>query len=74
MIPANRQRLFTYTKDNNMKKYFSFMLLALVSAFALTGCEVIGDIFQAGVWVGIIVVVGIIALVIWLIAKMGGRK
>jgi hypothetical protein len=57
-----------------MKKYFSFMLLALVSAFALTGCEVIGDIFEAGVWVGIIVVVGIIALVIWLISRMGGRR
>jgi cytosine/uracil/thiamine/allantoin permease len=31
-------------------------------------------IFKAGIWVGIIVVVGIIALVIWLIAKLGGRK
>ena len=57
-----------------MKKYFSFLLVALISAFVLPGCEVIGDIFQAGIWVGVIVVVGIIALVIWLIAKMGGRK
>ena len=62
------------TKDNNMKKYFSFVLAALISAFALTGCEIVGDIFEAGLWVGIIVVVGIIALVIWLIAKLGGRK
>ena len=57
-----------------MKKYFSFLLAALITAFALPGCEVIGDIFEAGVWVGVIVVVGIIALVIWLIAKLGGRK
>ena len=57
-----------------MKKYFSFLLAALITAFALPGCEVIGDIFEAGLWVGIIVVVGIIALVIWLIAKLGGRK
>ena len=57
-----------------MKKYFSFMLLALVSVFTLTGCEVIGDIFEAGVWVGVIVVVGIIALVIYLVSRLGGRK
>jgi cytosine/uracil/thiamine/allantoin permease len=31
-------------------------------------------IFKAGIWVGIIVVVGIIALVIWLISRLGGRK
>ena len=61
-------------KDNNMKKYFSLLLAALISAFVLPGCEVIGDIFEAGIWVGVIVVVGIIALVIWLIAKLGGRK
>ena len=57
-----------------MKKYFSFLLLALICMFALPGCEVIGDIFEAGVWVGIIVVVGIIALVIYLISRLGGRK
>ena len=57
-----------------MKKYFSFLLAAVIAAFALPGCEIVGDIFEAGLWVGIIVVVGIIALVIWLIAKLGGRK
>ena len=58
-----------------MKKIsFIFTLIALISVFSLSGCEVIGDIFQAGVWVGIIVVVGIIALVIYLISRLGGRK
>ncbi|MCW3107158.1 MAG: hypothetical protein JWQ09_1664 [Segetibacter sp.] len=35
----------------------------------LSSCQVIGDIFKAGVWVGVIVVVVIIALVLWLIGK-----
>jgi hypothetical protein len=52
--------------------HFSSLLAFFL--FFLTSCEIIGDIFKAGVWVGIIIVVGIIALVIWLIAKLGGRK
>lgn len=35
----------------------------------LTGCELVGDIFEAGMWVGIIIVVAVIALVIWIISR-----
>ena len=42
-------------------------LLALRITF--TSCEAIGGIFKAGMWVGVIVVVGIIALVLWLLGK-----
>ena len=48
----------------------SFLLLFAMTF--LTGCEMIGDIFQAGVWVGVIVVVLIVGLVLWLIGK--GRR
>ncbi len=41
----------------------------------LTSCELVGDIFKAGVWSGIIFVVLIIAVVIFAIGKlMGGSK
>lgn len=43
---------------------FFAMLLSIV-----TGCEVVGDIFEAGMWVGIIIVVAVIALILWLISK-----
>ena len=36
---------------------------------ALGGCELIGDVFQAGVWVGVIIVIALIALVVWGIGK-----
>ncbi len=49
--------------------YISFLLLIL---FSLSGCEIIGDIFKAGVWVGIILVVLVIALIFWLIKKFMG--
>jgi len=38
---------------------------------ALTGCEVIGDIFKAGVWVGALLVIGIIGLIVWAVSKAG---
>lgn len=42
-------------------------LLAL--SITLSSCDAIGGIFKAGMWVGVIVVVGIVALVLWLLGK-----
>jgi hypothetical protein len=47
-------------------RIYALLVLTLVSA----GCELAGDIFQAGMWVGIIVVVGIIALVMFAVGKL----
>lgn len=44
-------------------------LILLLSVVSYPGCEFIGDIFKAGIWVGIIIVIAIIA-VITLIIKM----
>ena len=46
------------------------ILLIVLLATGAAGCELIGDIFQAGFLVGVIVVVVVLALVGWLIAKM----
>jgi hypothetical protein len=53
-----------------MKHSISLFPLFLVSAVTMAGCELAGDIFQAGVWVGVIAVVGVIALIIWLVSRM----
>ena len=50
--------------------YAGFLALLL---FVFPGCTVIGGIFKAGVWSGIIIVVLIIALIIFLIGKMGKK-
>ena len=52
------------------------LLAAILSSITLlSSCEVIGGIFKAGMWSGIIIVVIVIALIIWLISKfMGGRR
>ncbi len=39
-----------------------------------SGCTVIGGIFKAGVWSGIIIVVVVILLIIFIVGKMGKRN
>ncbi len=52
-----------------MKKFlFLTSFLALVITF-LSGCQAIGDIFKAGMWSGIFIVVLIVAVVIYLISR-----
>ncbi len=55
-----------------MKKLSIFGLLAIL--ISLTSCELIGDIFEAGVWVGVLLVVGVVGLVIFLISRLFGGK
>lgn len=52
-----------------MKQNQLMAFLLLASAMTLSSCEVIGDIFQAGMFVGVLIVVVIIALVIWLFRR-----
>lgn len=44
----------------------AFILLASLS---FSSCEVVGGIFKAGVWTGLLLVAAVIVLVIWLITR-----
>jgi hypothetical protein len=50
------------------------LLFGCLAAILFSGCQAIGDIFQAGVWVGIIAVVIVIAIIIWVISLFRGGK
>lgn len=58
-----------------MKKIEIFSIVTLLVAFAtsLESCRVIGGIFKAGMWAGVLLVVGIVALVIFLITRIGAK-
>jgi hypothetical protein len=45
----------------------------LLAALALPGCELIGDIFQAGMAVGILLVIAAVVLLTFLIAQVRRR-
>ena len=49
-----------------------FVLAAL--ATTLTGCAAIGDIFKTGLWAGVIGVFIVVAIIFWLVSKIGGGK
>ncbi len=51
-----------------MKNLFLGITTTLV-LLNLCSCEIVGGIFKAGVWTGVLFVVGIIALIIYLISR-----
>ena len=48
---------------------FAILLLIVTTA---SSCQAIADIFKAGVWVGVLLVVLVIGVIFWLIGR--GRK
>ena len=47
----------------------SRLFLIVLLAMTVAGCEVVGGIFKAGMWVGIIMAVIIVALLMWIVGK-----
>ncbi|HEY1373318.1 MAG TPA: phosphatidate cytidylyltransferase [Candidatus Binatia bacterium] len=48
---------------------FSRLLPLLFGLLLLGGCQIAGDIFKAGIWVGVLIVIAIIGGVIWLVSR-----
>jgi hypothetical protein len=46
----------------------------LMILFTFSSCELIEGIFKAGVGVGIFIVIAIIAVIVFIISKIGGKK
>jgi flagellar biogenesis protein FliO len=44
-----------------------FLTLAIFAVTLLTSCEAIGDIFQAGMYVGVFIVIALVAVLIWVL-------
>ena len=53
-----------------MKNRIVYLSVFAVLLTMMTGCELAGDIFEAGMWVGIIVVVLVVGLILWLLRKI----
>nr|WP_315157557.1 hypothetical protein [uncultured Flavobacterium sp.] len=57
-----------------MQKNITRLLMVFVILFSFTSCEVIGDIFKAGMGFGIFIVVVVVAIIIYIFTKFFGRK
>lgn len=62
--------MFAVFYCTHMKK--SFLIIPLLMLTLLSSCDLIGGIFKAGVWVGVLGIVVVVAIVIWVIAKLFG--
>jgi len=51
-----------------MKKILS-LTVAMLFVLGFSSCQAIGDIFKAGVWVGVIIVVAVITLILFLVSR-----
>ncbi len=51
---------------------FAATLIAFALLLVLPGCEAIGAIFEAGVWVGVVLVIVVLGAVAFLVSKMRG--
>ncbi len=57
-----------------MQNKITRLLMVFVILFSFTSCELVGDIFKAGMGFGIFIVIFIVAIIIWIFAKMFGSK
>lgn len=57
-----------------MQNKITRLLMLLTVFFTATSCEVIGGIFKVGMGVGIFIVIAIVAIIIFIISKLGGSK
>lgn len=55
----------------NLKIIIPFLALCCLT---LSSCELVGDIFKAGVWTGFLIIIGAVALVGFILFKVFGSK
>lgn len=61
-------------KQTNPRMTIPLVTTLILSLFVLNSCSAIEGIFKAGAWTGIILVVVVIAIVIWIISRLGGKS
>lgn len=54
-------------------KNLSLLTLLMILAVSSSGCEVVGGIFKAGMWVGVIMVALILVVIFWIMGRVRGR-
>ncbi len=55
-----------------MRDLTTRLSLILLLAMSTAGCEIVGGIFRAGIWVGAIIVILIIAVIMWIMKRARG--
>jgi len=59
-------------KKSPFRSFSSLLLLAMLTFF-IPGCAVVGGIFKAGVWVGVLAVVFVVGIILYFVSKAGKK-
>lgn len=57
-----------------MQKNITRVLMLSIILISFTSCSIVEGIFKAGVGVGIFIVIAVIAIVVFIISKIFGKK
>jgi len=57
---------------HSKSRWLNAILFIAVASFQ--ACSVVGGIFKAGVWVGVLAVIFVVLLIIFLVSKAAGKK
>lgn len=49
-------------------------VLLFVALLSFQACAVVGGIFKAGVWVGVVAVLIVVGIIIWIVSKTSGKN
>ncbi len=50
------------------------LVLLAVIAVTFSSCELAGGIFKAGAWTAVIGIIIVVAIIFWIVRKLGGRS
>ncbi|WP_204281871.1 hypothetical protein [Pontibacter burrus] len=53
---------------NNLRLYMATLFVLM--AFTLSSCELVGNIFKAGMWTALIIIVLVVVLIAWIFRKL----
>ena len=53
-----------------MPRTTSLSIAVALALLSLQGCEIVGGIFKAGVWVGVVLVGLVLAGLFWIVSKL----
>lgn len=57
-----------------MKKYFIYAGILGFATISLTSCEIAGEIFKTGMWLGVVLVILVIFLIFYFLNKGKGKS
>ena len=68
-MPTIRQQQLRASRNLALQSIAAGLTVAMMA-----GCDLVAGVFEAGVWTGVLLVVGVLVLIVWAVSKTLTRK